>query len=157
MRNSLLPRFLAMTALWLGLTIAPGANPCAQEISIGGFVGEPSGVNLRYTSDDAAFMFTAGWSTRRDEGPDLSASILPFGFKPKLSQNISAVFDLGVGARVTFLEHTEFSIILPAGLSLGFPHPSFRHQLFFNVGPSFALSPETTTSLYAFAGYRYRL
>jgi hypothetical protein len=157
MRKSLLPRFLAMTSLCLGLTIAPGAGPCAQEISIGGFVGEPSGFNLRYTGDDAAFMFTAGWSTRRDEGPDVSASFLPLGFHPKLSQNMSTVFDLGVGARVTFLEHTEFSIILPAGLTLGFPHPSFRHEIFFNAGPSFALSPETTTSLYAFAGYRYRL
>jgi hypothetical protein len=124
--------------------------------AVGAFAGEPSGISLKLFGSDGAFVINVGWSTRRDEGPDLSLTGM-YDVHVSPGDRVYTTWTLGAGPRVTVFDNTEYSLVLPAGVSFIFPGTTGRHEIHVDAGPSFALSPHSTTSLYAAVGYRFLL
>ena len=157
---SLLHRWLLTLASILAGVILSG--PCHAQgsgtssgTSIGAFVGEPSGISLHVTGAAGAYVLNIGWSTRRDEGADLSMTGLFYDGGSRQWDRVFTYWGLTGGPRFTFFDNTEYSVIAPASVSFVFPDARGRHEIHVDAGPSLALSPHMTTSLYAIIGYRF--
>lgn len=122
--------------------------------AVGGFLGEPTGISvnrlLHVDRSRGWFEVNLGWSARRDHGFDLNGSYQ----WPILGDEHVWIF-VGAGPRVSFFEDTEYGAILITGARFFMPSEHHTHEIYFELGPSVAFHPSTTTSLYGVVGYRF--
>jgi hypothetical protein len=152
-------QLLAFGTIALAAILFSASHSYAQDsfLAVGGFVGEPSGISVKFAGDTGAYVLNAGWSERRDRGPDVNFAVQFHIYESKKRDRVYTVWNLGPGVRITFFRDTEYSVLAPGGVSFIFPGAAGRHEVHFDAGPSIAVSPNLITSLYAVAGYRVYL
>lgn len=151
------PKVVLGYLIIVGSILTPSPAAYAQDRAIGGFVGEPSGLGIKFVSDaeNMGMVFNLGWSSRKDEGVDMSAELQWYVYESKQEQRMRVIWNLGFGPRVTLFSNPEYGGIASGGVSFVFPGPSGRHEIHMDAGPAIALSPHLATTLYAMAGYRF--
>jgi len=139
-----------MKLLILAVTLlVTAASAQMSGTGIGIIVGEPTGLSLKsWVSPKSAITVGAAWSFRNDGSLLLWADYTLHSFNITRSASPrSLAFYYGIGAKVGFVDRNDndneavFGARVPLGLML--PIGDSPVEIFFEVVPTVALSPDT--------------
>jgi len=146
-------RFTALLAVCAAVAIPAAAH--AQNVGLGGIVGEPTGVSGKmWVGPTTAFDGAVAWSFYDDGALDVHADYLLHNFKWLSPEEGRLPVYYGLGARLAFGDgFNKFGVRAPLGLDYIFK--SNEVDLFGEIVPTLDLSPDVDFELGAAVGARY--